>query len=351
ACFIVIGLITHVISNLLPEKKKPNIAVKMVLNLLAGLLVGYALLVPAAYYPAKAERLIDVADDLGVSIDFNTDSLSKYKVNEKLYSFILNVFDRFEFEGIELSIDKTIDDLEKLSSISNLLNNTSRWSDIADKINSEDISDAFYCLLLSDSGNKNEVIKGVSEIDMTMQEKIEGTKAIINSLSLFTNVHSTVDDFRQFMADLDPSSCQSAAKIFDRVRLDSIDINIGRNAPLIASLFRAIGTMSDKSDEKLAKEAEALSYFLIPQNAATSVFDFERLDPLKALDYIMNSEVIRNSFIEVTNGGEIFNPCRIKNRISPTLLKSLFTLIQSTYGVSADDALFKSLQAYFAIEG
>ncbi|MBR0137801.1 MAG: hypothetical protein IJM15_05275 [Erysipelotrichaceae bacterium] len=347
--FILIGLITHIIGNIIPEKKKPNIIAKLILCVLAGLLIGYVLAMPLAYYPAKAEKLFDAAETLGIEIPLEKETLSKYQADEKMYTLVLGELDSFNYEGVEFSVEELINDIAVVNELKPLITNTNRWNEIFSFIDNSEISNAFYCMLLSDEASGNDVIDNLASINLSMSEKISGTKTLFKWLAVMFDRESTFLDIKDLMKKADQADYKNAAAICRMGNLMQLYHNIGRNAPLIGSIFREIADMKDTSDEKLEKEAEALAYFLIPQENQSLVFDFNNLDINSALNYIINSELLRNAIIDVTQSGTHFNPCNMINIVEASLASKIIKTATTKFGIEADSDLYKSLKAYFAI--
>ncbi|MBO4218870.1 MAG: CvpA family protein [Erysipelotrichaceae bacterium] len=346
--FTVIGLITHIISEFIRPEKKPKFLPKLIINLLSGLLIAYALLVPAGYYPHKAgaiDRYVTTINDSISTADLLPGEIS---LPETIYGPVLN-----RITAAPVSLDDFTGFLQDLDTLD--FSNLDTRSQLIEQLKASPEKDEMCGNIVSMTYEKF-----IDSTDRRIMKEKGRMSTKLDAMLVMTQYNSIIRMYPDanettlsaMLRSADSETYDFAAGLLDENDLRVFHPYLGNNAPLIAQIFREIGTFADRSDAAIAREAEALAYLLSPKgNYPNLPLNYPKLDAAKVAGCISSSTILQNAFISITEGGSVFDPCRMKGTAYSASASKILNALNSKYGLAADSQLYRSLMAYFGLGG
>ncbi|MBQ6654230.1 MAG: CvpA family protein [Erysipelotrichaceae bacterium] len=352
AGFTVIGLITHIVNNLVGHKNRSKALPKLIINLISGLLIAYAVLLPLGYYPHKTQTVSEAAAALGYEVNADDLHLERFKASQLIYRPLVNALTKIRLGDSAYSVEEIVSALGECSSFS--YDTEEARLALSEQLKADPQKDALYggVIQLYASRISHPTIRRIMEKDGRMSAKLSSLSVLTQLSSLFRSLSSTnVVTLKEMIRNADGESCAIAADVCDSDTMTALDSNILDNIPLISQFIREIGALEDRSDETVSREAEALNYVISRCGFKILSFNYNEMNVDELARHISSSTILQNSLIRVTDGGNAMDPCNVSSYVSSERAAEIISTLESKYALAADSELYKSLIAYFGVTG
>ena len=348
--FTAIGLITHIVNNIVRSDKKPKPVPKLIINLIAGLLIGYAVLLPMGYYPHKLRQISEISQAIGITANTEGSGLEKYGLPEIIYRPLINSLGKVTLENVTVSADDVMEAYHTLSNLN--VNDDAVRQQLLEQLKDDPEKDELYGAvigLLTDRFS-SPYTRTVMQQPGRMSAKYNAAMVMSQLLSIFRSQSNVnVMTLRALLKTADADSYEIVASVCQPETFDVYNARVIGNAPLIAQILREMVALEDRSDETIKREAEALNYILSPCGFNIISFNYDEMNSAEAARLINDSVILQNSYIKVTEGGSVNDPCFMSRLVYPDRARAILKVLTSDYSLSTESELYRSLIAYFGL--
>ena len=346
--FIVLGLIFHFIAGRRKPGEKANIAAKLILNLIAGVLIAACLIVPAVYYPRRAPLAADAVSKAGMEQSVKIPDLSSFAAPDYLDP-LTSPFGRFELEEKTYTVDEGIRALAVLAETSNASSDPDKLGEIAGQIKSDETADTL-CGYLSAELAKDTMdpdAQAIMENEASFSVKLEAAQM---GLLLEDFLNRKVDKEIPLAKIIEIANEENCRIAINSLREDVIKDYTSQYAQF-GTILNDILTSIPKAKEGRGvlagrEAAEIVSIFGLIESrfngSMPKVTDIDRL-----VRAISRSTIIRQIVVTATDGGRIKDPWGIGAVISRPLALGVIELAERSISFTLDDLTKQSLLAFF----
>ena len=354
--FIVLGLVFHFIARDRKKAgtvKKPNIFLKILLNLISSVIIAAVFIIPVDYYAKNAGRIVGVLDSYDMELDMELPDLQKFTLGTDIVKPATDMITRVEFDGQTYSFDKCAACAAQFSDAVGRTGDSESVKELIASVQADEQAERLCGALSSELFDRVQDPK--LRTVLKLEGRISGKLRAYTELPLLRDMmEGKIDAFaalKTLMEHAEKDECAALATLCTFEELKSVNYKGAYNAPLIAEIIRCMSDLPDKSPEGIGREAESVAYLLnIDPDDSQSCFNYNDLDPDLVAKCIHDSYLLQNGYINVTDHGAVEDPCGVAHWVYHFYSSTILYRLDERYGFGPDSDLYKSLLAFFKIK-
>ena len=356
---IVLGLIFHFIAYS-RKPKKPNAIVKILLNLISGVIIAIVFIVPVDYYVSNTDKFIDILEAYEYNVGDELPDLEKYRLGSDIPASLTAELTKVEFEGQTYSIQKCAECAKGFSALADYSGSGEDLNDLISALDGDEETEKLYEIFVSELPDtvQDPKMKAVLSQEGRVSSKLRALSMLSQLKDMLGGKLDCHEALKTMIETADKDACEAFASLCTFQELKTTNYKGGLNAPFIAEIIKGMPDIPDKSPEGVDREARSVAYIMnIDPSDQQSGFNYNDLDPDLVAKCINDSYLLQNAYITITDHGTIKDPCGVTSNgsvLNPLVfdyyVSTIIYRLDKTYGFHPDSDLYKSMMAFFDVK-